>query len=92
MPVTERLTIALPAPLAEQLRRSVEAGEYASTSEAVHDALLLWEERRTLRTQDSQGLRQAWRDGVESGDAGPFDVEELKAEARRRFESSAKRA
>jgi Arc/MetJ-type ribon-helix-helix transcriptional regulator len=39
MAETKQMTITFPEPMAEQLRAAVEAGEYASTSEAVCDAV-----------------------------------------------------
>jgi antitoxin ParD1/3/4 len=54
----ERLTIALPEPMAASVRAAVEAGEYASTSEVFRDALRLWEARRELRARDVEELRR----------------------------------
>ncbi|SDM01333.1 Ribbon-helix-helix protein, copG family, partial [Paracoccus chinensis] len=39
MPAVERMTITMPAELAETLRQTVAGGEYASTSEVVREAL-----------------------------------------------------
>ena len=89
MPGIERLTIALPAPMAAELRQAVEAGEYASTSEAVRDALREWRLKRVQREAAIEALRKAWDEGLASGDAGPLDLEELKVEARR-FEQAMK--
>jgi antitoxin ParD1/3/4 len=70
----ERVTIALPEPMAASVRAAVEAGEYASTSEVFRDALRLWEARRELRTRDAEILRNRWDAGKASGVAGPADV------------------
>jgi len=56
----ERVTVVFPEPMAEQLRAAVEAGEYASTSEAVRDAVRLWGGRRALRQREIEMLRRAW--------------------------------
>jgi len=82
----ERLSIALPAPMADAVRRAVEDGEYASTSEVVRDALQLWEARRQIRERDLEVLRKAWDDGKASGSAGPLDIKRLIAEERARLE------
>jgi len=66
----ERLSIALPAPMADAIRRAVKAGEYASTSEVIRDALRLWESRRHLRERDVEVLRQRWDEGKASGRQG----------------------
>lgn len=78
----ERMTVVFPEPMAAKLRAAVERGEYASTSEAVRDAVRLWEDRRRLREEDLQSLRQAWDEGVSSGDAGPFDIERIISRAK----------
>lgn len=78
----ERLSIALPAPMAEAVRHAVEVGEYASTSEVIRDALRLWEARREMRARDVAVLRQRWDEGKASGVAGPLDIRRLIAEER----------
>lgn len=79
---TERLSIALPAPMADAVRRAVEDGEYASTSEVIRDALRLWELRRHMRERDLELLRRHWDDGKASGRAGPLDIQGLITEER----------
>jgi antitoxin ParD1/3/4 len=81
----ERLSIALPAPMANAVRRAVEDGEYASTSEVIRDALRLWETRRELRERDLDTLRRRWDEGKASGRAGPLDIPGLIAEERARL-------
>ncbi len=81
----ERLSIALPAPMANAVRRAVEDGEYASTSEVIRDALRLWELRRHLRERDLDVLRQRWDEGKASGRAGPLDIGSLIVEERARL-------
>lgn len=78
----ERLSIALPAPMADSVRQAVEAGEYASTSEVVRDALRLWESRRELRARDVETLRSRWDRGKASGRAGQLNIKRLIAEER----------
>jgi antitoxin ParD1/3/4 len=78
----ERLSIALPAPMANAVRRAVEEGEYASASEVIRDALRLWESRRQLRERDLDMLRRRWDEGKASGRAGPLDIPGLIAEER----------
>ena len=87
----ERLSIALPAPMADAIRRAVEAGEYASTSEVIRDALRLWESRRHLRERDLEVLRQRWDDGKASGRDGPLDIKRLIAEERTKLKAGKRR-
>ena len=41
----EKISVTVPADLAEMVRARVEAGEFASDSELVGEALRLWQER-----------------------------------------------
>ena len=78
----ERMTVVFPEPMAQQLRAAVEAGEYASTSEAVRDAVRLWGGRRELRQREIEMLRCAWDEGKASGSAGPLKMGDVIAEAK----------
>ena len=83
----ERLSIALPAPMARTVRGAVERGEYASTIEVIRDALRLWDARRQLREYDLEILRQRWDEGKLSGRAGPLDIRGLIAAEREKLEA-----
>ena len=78
----ERLSIALPAPMADAVRLAVEQGEYASASEVIRDALRLWEQRRQLRERDVEVLRRLWDEGKASGRVGQPDIKRIIAEER----------
>jgi antitoxin ParD1/3/4 len=43
---TEKLSISMPRDLALFIREEVETGDYASTSEAIRDAVRLWRAQR----------------------------------------------
>lgn len=64
--------------------QQLESGRYASVSEVIREALRLMERREAKL----QALRRAIDDGLESGPATPFDIEEIiaaaKGEARQR--------
>ena len=83
MPAVERMTITMPAELAETLRQTVAGGEYASTSEVVREALREWTRRRDAERQDLEALRVAIRAGLDSGPALPAD--QVFAELRARY-------
>lgn len=87
----ERLSVALPAPMADAVRRAVDAGEYASASEVIRDALRLWESRRHLRERDIEIVRQRWDEGKASGRAGPLDIKRIVTEERAQLRSSRRR-
>ena len=55
----ERLSVALPAPMANSVRQAVTDGD-ASTSEVIRDALRLWQSRRHLLEHDVTVLRNRW--------------------------------
>jgi antitoxin ParD1/3/4 len=87
----ERLSIALPTPMADAVRRAVDAGEYASTSEVIRDALRLWESRRNLRERDIEIVRQRWDEGKASGRAGPLDIKRIVVEERAKLKGARRR-
>jgi antitoxin ParD1/3/4 len=79
--------VALKSPAADAVRDAVESGEYASHDEVVRAALLEWRLRRTLSPGEHETICQLWDVGIASG-AGHFSsIEEIKREARRRWEA-----
>lgn len=84
----EKLTIALTPEMAGFVRDAVASGEYASTSEAVREAVREWQERRDLLGYTVEELRALVREGAESGASTRASMAEVKAEARRRFEAA----
>jgi Predicted transcriptional regulators containing the CopG/Arc/MetJ DNA-binding domain and a metal-binding domain len=57
----EKISIALPQEMVEQVREAVDAGEYASTSEVVREALRDWNQKRALHQQGLNELRRVWK-------------------------------
>lgn len=53
------------------VKELVESGRYASASEVVRDGLRLIEEREELRQTKLSALREAIREGMESGPGRP---------------------
>lgn len=86
----EKITIALTPEMASFVRRAVEAGDYASTSEAIREAVREWKDRRELLGYSVEELRALAQEGIESGPSNRT-IEEVKAEARRRFEVRAQK-
>jgi antitoxin ParD1/3/4 len=87
----ERLSVALPVPMAKSVRQAVANGEYASTSEVIRDALRLWESRRQLRERDVAVLRDRWDEGKASGRAGRLNLKRMLAEERTSFKGTPRR-
>ncbi len=79
------ISISLTPELVGLIKAKVKSGRYTSTSEVVREALRLLERADRLEAEHVQSLRQAWQEGVDSGDAGPLDFADLRATARREF-------
>ena len=56
------------------VRELVASGRYASASEVLRDGLRLIEEREQLRKAKLEALRNAIREGLESGEPEPFST------------------
>jgi len=82
MATVEKITIALTKEIADNVRKAVGAGEYASTSELVREALRDWQLKRATQQEQIKQVRRMWQTGIESGSAGPLDIEAIKREAR----------
>ena len=76
----ERITITLTAEMAEAVRMAVQAGEYASSSEIIREALRDWRHKRALQEQELQELRTKVQQGlsdIEEGRVRDFDSERI---------------
>jgi len=78
------MNVSLPEELANFVKDKVSTGRYGSSSEVVREALRLMEKTEQQETEKLAALRQAWKEGVDSGDAGEIDFPALKTEARAR--------
>lgn len=67
------------------VRDLVATGRYASASEVMRDALRLLEDAEILRDTRTEELKRLIQEGLNSGESEPWDVEEIKAEGRRRL-------
>lgn len=83
---------------ASAVEEAVAAGEYGSADAVVEEALREWKERRDNFGYSLAELRRLVQEGIDSGPStsGPevmeylrtgYSIEEIKAEARRRFEA-----
>lgn len=79
------LEVSLPDDLAAEVTSAVQRGEYASESDAVLGAVAEWRVQRVAEMIGVEELRRLWRVGIDSGPGRSMSVEEIKAEARRRF-------
>jgi len=77
----DKRSITLSPELARAVDDVVAAGEYASASEVIRDALRQWKERRDLLGYTVEELREMVQEGIDSGPAldGPPLMERLRA-------------
>jgi antitoxin ParD1/3/4 len=61
VPTIEKISIALPPEMVSVVRQAVEAGEYASSSEVVRDALRDWTQKRAMQREEVIALRRIWQ-------------------------------
>jgi antitoxin ParD1/3/4 len=78
------MNVSLTDELANFVKAKVSAGRYASSSEVVREALRLMERIEQQDAERLSFLRTAWKEGIDSGDAGELDFNALKQEARTR--------
>lgn len=86
MTTVEKITIALTPEMAAVVRRAVAAGEYASTSEAIREAVREWKERRDLLGYTVEELRLLVQEGIDSGP--PLDAAEVFANIRKKISAA----
>jgi antitoxin ParD1/3/4 len=81
----DKRSITLSPELAAAVDQAVAAGEYASASEVIRDALRDWKDKRDLLGYTVEELRRLYQEGLDSGPGRFVSMEEIKAEARARF-------
>ncbi len=79
------MNVSLPEELAKFVKDKVSTGRYGSSSEVVREALRLMEKTEQREAEKLALVRQAWNEGVDSGDAREIDFTALKKEARGRL-------
>ncbi len=85
MTTVEKFSISLTPEFAADIRAAVAAGEYASTSEVIRDALRTWRQVRDERAVVIQELGRLWREGLESGQTEVLDADDIKRRGRERL-------
>jgi antitoxin ParD1/3/4 len=86
----EKISIALPTDMATLVRKAVETGDYASSSEVIREALREWKARRAARSEAVSELRRLWEEGIDSGRSAALDVAAIKKRGRQRLQASRK--
>ncbi|AZG76459.1 ribbon-helix-helix domain-containing protein [Methylocystis rosea] len=82
------LHISLPEELESELAAAVDSGEFESENDAIRAAVAQWRAERLVERMSVDELRRLWREGVESGSGRFGEIDEIKAEARRRHSQS----
>ena len=79
------MNISLNPHFEELVKGKVQSGLYNSVSEVMREALRLLEERDQLRDLRLEELRSEIQKGINSGEATPLNIEEVKANGRKRL-------
>jgi antitoxin ParD1/3/4 len=88
MPAVEKISIALPPEMVKQLRKAVDGGEYASSSEVVREALRDWGRKRMAQKQGLKELRKLWQQALEDHAPG-LDGEDVLARLEQKYQRRA---
>lgn len=86
MSKVEKISIALTSDMLSDIRAAVACGDYASTSEALRDAVREWRENRRERELTSE-LKTLVAEAEASGYVDEFDLDEIKRRGRERMSS-----
>jgi antitoxin ParD1/3/4 len=85
----EKLSITLPADMAQAIRAAVSTGSYSSNSEVIREAMRLWQERRDEREQRLDVIRAKLQEAADdpvriTGEEMRQHFERLTVEAEKR--------
>jgi antitoxin ParD1/3/4 len=90
MPEVQKVSVALTGDQIGALKDAVNAGEYATTSEIVREAIRDWQFKRELRREELNRLRQLWDQGKASGTVLSVDFGDARREAQERLTKAKK--
>ncbi|BBF81682.1 type II toxin-antitoxin system ParD family antitoxin [Asticcacaulis excentricus] len=82
------LNVNLTPRLEDMVREKVAGGLYNNASEVIRDALRLMEANDRFQAAKLEALREAIREGIDSGSAGELDIEAIKAKGRARLNAA----
>lgn len=87
---TEKLSVTLTEEQIAALESAVAAGEYATTSDILREAVDDWQRKRADSRTDAERLGRLWDAGIASGSAGPVDFQAVRREAQARLATARK--
>ena len=70
---SEKISITLPPEMLASLRERIEAGEYGSTSEAIRDAVRVWQHKEEERQVRLDAIRDRLEKSANSGTPIPIE-------------------
>ncbi|MFQ5443830.1 MAG: type II toxin-antitoxin system ParD family antitoxin [Nitrospinales bacterium] len=88
----ERITITLTSEIAQALRGAIKAGDYASSSEIIREALRDWKHKRVLREHELEELRADVQEGladVKGGRVKKFNSKRIIEKGKKRLTNRA---
>jgi antitoxin ParD1/3/4 len=85
----EKISVALPPDMVNDLRSAVASGEYASASEVVRDALRDWKRKRQAAGIEIEETRRLVREGIDSGPG--IDADRVFARLRAKYTGMAEK-
>jgi antitoxin ParD1/3/4 len=89
MQTAEKISITMTPEALAAIRESVEAGEYASTSEAIRDAVRLWQRDREEHQATLASIKARIQASID--DPRPrLSIEEVQDRMQKRYEEMAK--
>lgn len=78
------MNVSLTPELEQYVQNKVSRGKYYSASEVIREGLRLLQERDQLHQIQLQELRDDIQAGLDSGEATPLNMKDVKAKARQR--------
>ena len=88
MSKVEKISIALPREMVEEVKAAVEDGEYSTASEVVREALRDWRLKRKVEALHVGELKRLLREGMDSGPS--IDAVSVFARLRTRYSKTKK--
>jgi antitoxin ParD1/3/4 len=83
--------VSLAPELIGLIQAKVQSGRYTSINEVVREALRLLDRADRQEAERVKALRRAWKEGIDSGDAGEIDFAGLREVAKRELASRKKK-
>lgn len=79
---TDRYLRDLSPELAQFVQAAIECGAYTNTDEVMREALRDWKAKRFVEFHETDALRDAWDEGINSGAGRYKNMEAIKRAAR----------